>query len=368
MNPHQRGLRIGSETQTYETKPITTGIQRVMRETHGGLTDFLASAGHTVSWVNTLQTPRATTFRSHPYIASDPVLQGPGFTLEDLDILLMLDISINMDYSLVLRAKRERGLRVVALVHDILPISHPQWFPKDGQAHFRRYLQKVFHVADDVVVTTSHVADSISGLGWRKLPRLHTIPLGSAFTSIHFLPQARGEVSLLYVSTVEPRKGHRQLLEAFERLRSACHDVSLTLVGAKGWADEGLYQQIEQHPDFGGRLRWVRKISDNEMASLAARSSLAVIPAEAEGFGLFMEEALSWGLPVVASDIPPFRERTREGVWLSSLEPEQLASTILKASSSMAPGDVVAPVRSMRDFARDLSALLVSEEIENEII
>lgn len=362
----ERALKVGSETQTYETKTVTTGIQRVIRESHEGLTDFLGIGGHTLSWVNTVGRPRSLAFRDNPYLSSDPVLAGTGFNLEEIDVLLILDISISMDFSAIVEQKK-RGLKVVALLHDILPISNPEWFPAENQQYFRRYLQKLLFVADELVVTTHHVASELRALGWTIRPRLNVIPLGTSFRRLHFPPRKADEISLLYVSTVEPRKGHQQLVAAFDILRAKGLDVSLSLVGRRGWAEESLYSNIENHPDFGARLRWHREVSDHQMANIASRATLAVLPAEAEGFGLFLEEALAWGLPVVASDIPPFRERLQPGVWLSSITPKDLAETIQKASYAHTPLTKLAAPRSMRDFARELSVLLTTDRLASDV-
>jgi len=355
-------LLVGSETQTYRRQRFTTGIQRVIREAHEGLADYLGAAGASISWVRTDDEIPSDTYRTNPYLASDPVVGSAEAPLADIDTLLILDIGLGINFGAIIHRKSIRPLRVITLIHDIMPITHPQWFPGDDRSHFRRYLQKVLHVSDEIIVPTAWVKGEIESLGWRTTATIHVIHLGSTFPASQPKIRPPHQLSLLYVSTVEPRKGHQQLMGAFNILRQAEHDVSLTLVGRRGWGGHELYAGIEQHPDFGGRLKWLQGIDDNQLLSLASSSTLGVFPSEAEGFGLFIEEALSCGLDVVASDIPPFVERRQAGLWLSTLDPHSLADSILSAHAAPRSATRQKPVRTMRDFAYDVSQLTLTAE------
>lgn len=358
---------IGFETQTHETKVFPTGIQRVIRETHQWVTDFLGADGIDVGWVNTVDRPRAYGFKSHPYLASDPVLNGPEAKLSEIDVLVILDLSMMLDVRAVVHEKQSRGLKVVVLIHDILPISHPEWFPADAERIYRLFLQRMLHIADHVVLTSEFVRSELLGLQWSIAGEIHVIRLGSLHPPRPASRVPQSEIALISVSTVEPRKGHRRLLGAFDVLRQQGRDVNLHLVGKPGWAEQSLYREINDHPDFGARLRWHRNASDLDVLNLAGRSNIAVIPSDEEGFGMFLEEALTLGLKVVASDIPVFREREQPNVFFANLTAQGFAEAILEASR--APWVDIYPirVRSMRDFGADFSNLLHKCVIEDRV-
>jgi glycosyltransferase involved in cell wall biosynthesis len=123
--------------------------------------------------------------------------------------------------------------------------------------------------------------------------------------------------SFLMVGTIEPRKGHALVLDAFDRLWSRGLDVNLVIVGAEGWRHlrPNMRRTIPQttarlrsHPEWGRRLFWVNRASDEYLEKIYATSSCLIAAAEGEGFGLPLIEAARHGLPIIARDIPVFRE------------------------------------------------------------
>lgn len=116
------------------------------------------------------------------------------------------------------------------------------------------------------------------------------------------------EPPVLAVGTIQPRKNYPRLLEAYARvIREGQTLPPLLIVGQRGWQFEGVVElprrlQIEARVTFAGHLE------DAEVALLMRSSLLLVAVSTGEGFGLPLVEAMYSGLPVLASDIPPFRE------------------------------------------------------------
>ncbi|MBC7857541.1 MAG: glycosyltransferase, partial [Burkholderiaceae bacterium] len=123
--------------------------------------------------------------------------------------------------------------------------------------------------------------------------------------------------SFLMVGTIEPRKGHLQALDAFEQLWREGAQVNLVIVGNEGWkplADAErrtiprITARLRKHPELGRRLFWLAGVDDACLAQVYAASACLLCPSEGEGFGLPLIEAASHGLPVIARDLPVFRE------------------------------------------------------------
>ena len=349
---------MGFDTQTYETKEFATGIARVIRETHGWAMDFISAAGIRVGWVNTAARERSYAFTSSSYLASDPVLNSPRVGLAEIDVLVISDIAMLLDVPSILREKKSRGLRVIVIIYDILPLTHPEWFPPEAKKHFRLFLQKAHQIADYFVVNSQFVKEELLGLNWSTAAGVGVIGLGSFWPQRLPSDVPNSQIAILAISTVEPRKGHQRLVEAFDELRATGEDVSLHLVGRRGWAREELYDAIQSHPDFGSRLRWHQDASDQLVSELATRCNLGLIASDGEGFGMFLEEALTLGLKVVASDIPVFREREQPNVFFSPVSSDGLAQTIRQAAQAQWETPITR-VRSMRDFAEDFSSFLL---------
>lgn len=349
---------VGSETQSLESLDYVTGVQRVVREAHVAMTDVLAPRGIRIAPLHLLDLPRLPGHLANPYLASDPVLQQQPVQPRDVDAFLFLDLHPNTDFRRVHAELRRRPRPVVGLVHDVLPILQPQWWPPDPHRTFRLYLQQLLSICTHVVVTSQKSHGELIGLGWRMSADVHVVRLGSTFRQRSPEPAPDGRMSLLYVSTVEARKGHGILLDAFEMLRRRGADVDLTIVGREGWLDTDIAVRLREHPDFGGRLRWLVSPDDLTVSTVARRCSIGVFPSADEGFGLFLEEGLAHGLKMVVSDIPAFRERTMPNVSFTERTPQALADAIERAHEAawepLAPGSV----RSMQDFGRDLAQVV----------
>jgi glycosyltransferase involved in cell wall biosynthesis len=131
------------------------------------------------------------------------------------------------------------------------------------------------------------------------------------------------------VGTIEPRKGHRVALKAFEALWARGVEARLVIVGRRGWLEEAVVAEILGHPERGGRLFWFDDVGDGELSYLYDHSRALILPSYAEGFGLPIVEAALRGRAVICSDIPVFREVGRDGaLYFRVNDPMALAAAI----------------------------------------
>ena len=351
---------VGSEVSTYRTAVAPTGVPRVVKETHRHLAPGLASRGVSLVPIVTRPEQREAPSSLGRYTSDDPMLDSPLASLEHVDAVLLLDPGAPIDFGRLLKARRDRGLRIFAMIHDLLPIEHPEWFPPGADRHYRVLVQQILHVAHHLIVPSRTVAGSLGSLGWQIRPEVHVVPLGSPFAQLPPAPVPPDRLHIVYVSTVEPRKGHGQLLDAFDLLRQQYGDPHLTLMGRIGWESDALVGRLQSHPEFGGSLQWIRYADDDAVRELLQQGAVAVMPTEGEGFGLFLEESLTSGVNVVASDLPVLRERPYANVSFVENSAYGLASGISEAASRapvpLAPGTV----RSMADFGREVQEIIVA--------
>lgn len=349
---------IGSEVMTYRSA-VPTGVPRVIRETHRYLLPALAESGMELVPVVTSHPPEVSETLPNPYIASDSVLGKPLRFPRDVDALLLMQASTTTDFTSLVRARRERRLPIIAIVYDVLPLHHPEWFIPESDRSFRVLLQQILHVADHIVVSSQAVADDLHALQWNMRAEVHRIPFGTSFSQKPPRPPMGPALDVLYVATLEPRKGHRTLLAAFDMLRESGVPVRLTFVGRQGWLADDLVQSIRDHEGFGSSLRWLASADDECILELLQECTVAVVPTEGEGFGLFLEEALSAGVMVVANDLPVFRERPNPNVEYFDGSSADLAAMIVDAANRRPISLSVGDVRTMRDFSEDLRQLIV---------
>lgn len=271
-----------------------------------------------------------------------PVDLRPG------DIFLGLDLFTNgtSQNQYLLQSMRERGVGIYFVVYDLLPMLRPDAFPFGAEQHFGAFLRTVHAVSDGVLCISRAVADELAawfareGLARRAPLSLGWFHLGAdigASAPSSGLPPDAGRVlaaqeqrpGFLMVGTLEPRKGHAQALAAFELLWAEGVDVNLVIVGKQGWMVEPLAERIAAHPELGRRLFWLAGISDEMLLKLYAGAAALLQPSEGEGFGLPLIEAAQHGVPVIARNLPVFREVAGEhACYFDGLEPAALAGAV----------------------------------------
>ena len=112
----------------------------------------------------------------------------------------------------------------------------------------------------------------------------------------------------LIVSTIEPRKNHAMLLDAFDKLWINFPKIKLCFIGKEGWMIEEVIKRVRTHPKLNSNLFWLEGIKDNDVQWAYRNAKCVLFPSFEEGFGLPIIEALHCETPVLASDIPVFHE------------------------------------------------------------
>lgn len=259
------------------------------------------------------------------------------------DILLCLDLNPRTvhDSSEYLAKLRRSGIRVVFVVYDLLPINLPECFPPEAEDNHQKWLDVVLQ-ADEAICISEAVADELREYAAKRAPdsrlKISSFPLGSDFEQ-H--PDGRGlEVqqvedrfagrqTFVMVGTIEPRKGHALVIDAFERLWSQGADVNLCIVGKQGWIVESLIDRMRTLAARQPRFSWLSEVSDGTLQALYQEATCLIAASLDEGFGLPIVEAAKHGLPIIARDIPVFREVGRDGTaYFSATTGEALASFI----------------------------------------
>jgi glycosyltransferase involved in cell wall biosynthesis len=113
------------------------------------------------------------------------------------------------------------------------------------------------------------------------------------------------------VGTLEPRKNHAFLLRLWRRMLEewAIEGVpQLRIIGQVGWMCDTVVQQLRCDSFLQQRVQWIAGCDDNELAEHLRNARALLFPSQAEGYGLPLLEALSLGVPVLASPLPAFRD------------------------------------------------------------
>lgn len=277
-----------------------------------------------------------------PYAESTPVDFAAG------DVVLLLD-SYWAGVSSVVAAKRARaaGAAIVSGVHDLIPITHPGYMTTFLRLAFPRKLIEALQISDGVVAVSQHSASELRrwlGPRWLDLP-IGWFHLGSDPPAAPS-PSRSGPVRhFAMVGTIEPRKGHDMVLQAFRQRWAAGDDCRLTIVGKMGWitpAARERFAALKTEP----RITLVHDADDTRLATILAEVDAVIVASKIEGFGLPIVEALARDIPVLASDIPVFREIGGDAILTFDPEdPTSLADAIARFEADPEPWRIRA-----RDF------------------
>lgn len=275
------------------------------------------------------------------------------------DCLLMLDSSWSRyaEFERVFEAVRNVHGTVYTVVYDLLPIRFPQYWPPGASAWFEDWLRRAVAASDGLVCISRAVADElgrfIAGQRLARRPRIGYWHLGCDGVAAAGSASRAGDAvaaatqnpqTLLMVGTLEPRKNHALALSAMELLWAQGSDANLCIVGKQGWLVEDLVTRMRQHPELGRRLHYLAQITDAELEQCYRRCAAVLVPSAGEGFGLPLIEAAHFGTPIIASDLPVFREIAGEHATYFDLgDAEALAATLRNWLAQAASGIVRRP-------------------------
>lgn len=330
-----------------------TGIQRVVRAVLTGLEQALPANVQLVP----VAAARRRSYRVVPADFLQTSERPPLAALPRVGRRRAGDVFLGLDLAAHIQPRRTRelyrwkrqGCRVAVVVYDLLPIRHPEWFSEGLVASFAQWMRLHARLADTFLCISRWVAKDVAayleeaGVVRPSAPQIFAFPLGADLaTSVPStgvaeqdapaLRLVREHATILCVGTVEPRKGHAQVVDAFEAQFEAGTDGvpwGLVLVGRAGWKTEPLQERLRELSQSGKPFAWLESASDETLEYLYEACTGVVVPSLDEGFGLPIIEGLAHRKPVLASDIGVFHELAAPGVsFFQSREARALARTI----------------------------------------
>lgn len=204
-------------------------------------------------------------------------------------------------------------MKPIFLIHDLIPITHPQFCRRgEDDRHILRTRQALIS-AHGILVNSGATHDALSHSAATQnlpMPPTRVAWLGTDKTgeAAPVAPPARPY--FVMTGTIEARKNHHLLLQVWSRLITTlgenCPD--LILIGQRGWEAEAVFALLDNERGFKGHVHEMGRCDDAMRLALLDGARALLMPSFIEGFGLPVIEALQRGVPVIASDLPVFRE------------------------------------------------------------
>ena len=206
-----------------------------------------------------------------------------------------------------------QGLKPIYLIHDLIPITHPE-FCRDGEP--KRHRARMRHVLESAHGIIGNSAATIAALAAfanaAKLPM--PVSLVAWLGADEQVPPAPIKLParpyFVTIGTIEARKNHLLLLHLWERLvaRLGNDAPQLLIIGQRGWEADLVFALLDRSTRLRGHVRELGRCDDPTMLAYLDGARAMLMPSFIEGFGIPVIEALQRGTPVIASDLPVFRE------------------------------------------------------------
>jgi glycosyltransferase involved in cell wall biosynthesis len=252
-----------------------------------------------------------------------------------------------LEYAGYAASLRQRGARPAIFVHDLIPISHPEYFPAGEQTRHVARMRTALAVGQGVVVNSQYTLDTLrrfaedEGL---RVPHAVVAPLASSLPRVMPGPRPVAAPYFVVVGTIEPRKNHAMLLQLWRSLvnrqdlqdlqdskpgiQNTSHNTQapphpshltphpgksdaiprLVVIGQRGHESENVVDLLERCRQLEGVVIELGRCSDTELATYLHHAQALLYPTFIEGYGIPVVEALALGTPVIASDLAVFRE------------------------------------------------------------
>ncbi len=240
---------------------------------------------------------------------------------------------------------RAADIRPVLMLHDIIPITHPEYCREGEKARHEVRVKTMLAIAHAVIGNSQDTLDRLNsyaaGIGM-KVPTAVPVWPGTPQLVMPTGDRPAPTDDFIMLGTIEGRKNLTLLLDVWEQLVAQQGEAAprLLIIGRRGWACDDVLARLDAG-GFGSRVRETGALSDAQIARHLAGARALLFPSFAEGYGLPLVEALAAGVPVIASNLDVFRE-IGQGV-PDLLPPDDVAGWAAAINAYAAPDS---PVRA----------------------
>jgi len=211
------------------------------------------------------------------------------------------DVFFGANYFLP-RALDAVATRRVVTVHDLTFRRFPELLQKETLANLERKMLREVARADRIVCVSEATRSEL--LHFYEIDPLRAVTVLSGHAALPIrrdpVPLPQGKY-ILFVSTIEPRKDLDTLLEAFDAVaEDGTYSGSLVVVGKIGWKAEQTVAKMKSMR-HSARIHHLDYLSRSQLATVYSQADLFVLPSIYEGFGFPILEAMSFGVPTIAT-------------------------------------------------------------------
>ena len=230
---------------------------------------------------------------------NDNFLLNPGY------------VSINVaDYQRLIRTLQ---VKPIFMVHDLIPIKFPEYFSADEELRYHQKIKDILSLASGVTTNSNATLQELAQYAQQTqqpLPTTRATPLSSGLKLMKVSSRPIAKPYFVIVSNIQPHKNHLLLLQIWRNLHQSLGEnvPHLFVIGQRGWRCQHIFDLLERCPALKTGVTELSHCSDALLSTYLHHSQALLSPSFTEGFGLPLIEALNYGVPVIASNLPVYRE------------------------------------------------------------
>jgi glycosyltransferase involved in cell wall biosynthesis len=193
-----------------------------------------------------------------------------------------------------------RNAAQVVMIHDLDFLAHPERTHREIRRDYPALARAHAHRADRIITPSQHTKNEVRHLFDVPAERITVCPPGvPAWQARVSGPDPNGY--MLFVGTLEPRKNVSGLLAAYAHLLDAHPNLPPLVLAGRPGSDAAEILAAIARPPLAGRVRHLGYVDEGDRQALYAGARMLMLPSFEEGFGMPVLEAMSLGIPVIAS-------------------------------------------------------------------
>ena len=220
---------------------------------------------------------------------------------------------IGLGQSDYVRLIRKHAVKPVFFVHDLIPIAYPEYCSPGEDKRHQEKMNYLLTLARGVITNSEATRQELiqySQQTHQNMPQHRVALLASAVRPGSPGMRPLDKPYFVILGTIEPRKNHALLLQLWRHFVQSIGEKTphLLVIGQRGWECENVLDLLERCQIIKPVVTEISSCSDADLVTYIHHSQALLFPSFVEGYGLPLIEALALGVPVIASDLPVFRE------------------------------------------------------------
>lgn len=201
------------------------------------------------------------------------------------------------------------NLKLLFYIHDIMPITHHQYYPSHASEKHKKAIGTVISVGDYIYANSRFTASELCK-NFNTSATVDVLEIGAPDKDIQY--PMLGRSGFVAIGTIEPRKNYIWLINAWLEFCALypqeVGSEQLMIFGKRGWLEEQQFNQFQHTVGQSSNISWICDANDEAVTKQLQQARACLAAASVEGWGMPIAESLAYGTPVIASDIAAHRE------------------------------------------------------------